>query len=67
MLFLILCAGLVWVAWHFDGRILRREREQQLLHERLERIEVAIDAIAGEVERQRLEGPRARHEIPPGA
>jgi uncharacterized protein YukE len=46
---------------HFDGRFLRREREQAELNQRLDRIEQAIDAIANQVEhlRDRTEpGPR---------
>ena len=57
----ILVIGVLYLYTHFDGRLLRREREQGELDQRLDRIEQAIDAIAGQVEqiRDRTEpGPR---------
>lgn len=57
----ILVIGVLYLYTHFDGRLLRREREQSELNHRLDRIELAIDAIANQVEqiRDRTEpGPR---------
>ncbi|MBK8249834.1 MAG: hypothetical protein IPK85_20945 [Gemmatimonadetes bacterium] len=57
----ILVIGVLYLFTHFDGRMLRREREEAELHRRIDRIEQAIDAIANQVEviRDRTEpGPR---------
>lgn len=57
----VLVIGVLYLYSHFDGRLLRREREQSELNQRLDRIEQAIDAIATQVEviRDRTEpGPR---------
>ena len=57
----ILVIGVLYLYTHFDGRIHRQEREQSELQQRIERIELAIDAIANQVEqiRDRTEpGPR---------
>ncbi|MBL8982381.1 MAG: hypothetical protein JNL26_09350 [Gemmatimonadetes bacterium] len=64
----VLIIGVLYLYTHFDGRVLRREREQAELQQRIERIELAIDAIADQVEqiRDRTEpGPRGLLPEPP--
>jgi hypothetical protein len=58
---LLLVIGVLFLSTQFGGRLLRQEREQAALQHRLDRIELAIDAIATQVEviRDRTEpGPR---------
>ncbi len=57
----VLVIGVLYLYTHFDGRLLRREREHGELQARLDRIEQAIDAMAVQVERLRENsepGPR---------